>query len=175
MVRSQCLVNCAGLYADVVANICGDHRHTIHPCRGEYASVIPRKTDLISGLVYPVPAKVSLGVHLTKTAGGELWLGPTAKFIESKTDYEDRRLKPEEYLAEAKKLCPALTVDDLRLGSSGIRPKRYGPGENQLDFFIDHQPDDGRIIHLVGIESPGLTASGAIGEHVEKMVREILS
>jgi len=173
-VTCRVLVNAAGLYADDVARLCGDDRHTIYPCRGEYAMVIPAKARLVNGLVYPTPGTISLGVHLTKTVHGELWVGPNANFIEHKENYEWARLRPAEFFPEAHRLCPALRESDLRMGHSGIRAKRYGPGEPRADYLIEPQPDDGRIVHLVGIESPGLTAAPAIGEMVRDMVAEKL-
>ncbi len=165
-IRARKAVNAAGLWADEVAAMCGFTGHKIYPCRGEYASVIARKAHLANNLVYPVPALYSLGVHLTKTVDNELWLGPTAQFIEDKRNYETGRRPPEDFFEEAHKLCPSLTVGDLRMGPSGIRPKRVGPGQATADFLITPQPDDPRVIHLIGIESPGLTASIAIGEMV---------
>lgn len=171
-VSARYVVNAAGLYADEVARLCGDDRHTIYPCRGEYATVIPAKARLINALVYPPPEHLSLGVHLTKTVFGELLLGPTAQYIKQKNNYEWGRLQPREYYAAAQRLCPALRESDLRWGPAGIRPKRYGPGEPAADFFIECQPDDPRIVHLIGIESPGLTASPAIGEMVRNLIQE---
>lgn len=169
-INASFLVNASGLYSDRVAAICGADGHNIYPCRGEYATVIPKKTGLIRALVYPAPSKISLGTHLTKTVDGELWVGPTARYINDPMDYESNRLPPESFWEAANKLCPVLMRKDLRTGPSGIRPKRYGPNEKPTDFHIDFQKDDPRIIHLVGIESPGLTASPAIGRRVAKMI-----
>lgn len=164
------LINAAGLWADHVASLCGDSRHTIHPCRGEYASVVPRRADLIRNLVYPVPAKISLGVHLTRTVDGELWVGPDAKYVDAKDDYENGRRPVAEFLEPARRLCPALELADLRLGQAGLRPKSYGPGEPVRDYLIERQRDQPRIVHLVGIESPGLTASPAIARYVADLL-----
>lgn len=171
-VKAAVVVNSAGLYSDDVAGLCGETGHKIHPCRGEYAVVVPSKSDLVNALVYPVPAVNSLGIHLTKTVHGELWLGPTARFIRKKDDYEQNRLSLEEFIKSAGRLCPGLNLSDLRPGQTGIRAKSYGPGEPAADFYIARQGNDRRIIHLIGIESPGLTASPAIGEQVMKMVAE---
>lgn len=171
----RCLVNAAGLYADDIAAMCGDKRHTIYPCRGEYATVIPAKARLIKGLVYPVPGQISLGIHLTKTAAGELWVGPSARYIEHKENYEWGRLRPVDFHAAARRLFPALRASDLRMGPSGIRPKRVESDEPSADFHIDRQPDEPRVIHLIGIESPGLTAAPAIGRMVLDLARAIVS
>ena len=161
--RARLVINAAGLFADEVAAMCGETGHRIHPCRGEYAVVIPRKAHVIANLVYPVPGHLGLGVHLTRTVHGELWLGPDARFIDDKRDYESNRRPAEDFFEEAHALCPALEPGDLRVGPSGIRPKRHGPGEAAADFHVAPQADDPRILHMLGIESPGLTASPAIG------------
>ena len=165
-IRGRRLVNAAGLYADHVARLCGETGHTIYPCRGEYAVVVPRRAGLIRHLVYPVPRRLSLGVHLTRTVDGELWVGPNARYIREKDDYESDRQPPAEFLESARRLCPALTLDDLRMGQAGIRPKRYGPGEASVDYWIAPQAGEPRIIHLIGLESPGLTAALAVAQHV---------
>ncbi|MCB1154770.1 NAD(P)/FAD-dependent oxidoreductase [bacterium] len=171
---SRALINAAGLYADDIARMCGEERFTVYPCRGEYATVIARKAHLVNGLVYPVPGTLGLGVHLTKTVDGELLAGPDARYIEGKDDYESGRRDARDFAEEARALCPELTPDDFRLGSTGIRPKIYGPGEAKADFHIATQPDDARIVHLLGIESPGLTASPAIAIRTAKLLRSAL-
>lgn len=173
-VRARLVVNAAGLFADDIAAMCGETGHRIHPCRGEYAVVIPRKAHVVSNLVYPVPGHLGLGVHLTRTVHGELWLGPDARFIDDKGDYEGNRGPAEDFFDEAHRLCPALEPGDLRVGPSGIRPKRQGPGEAAADFHIEPQTDDPRILHMIGIESPGLTASPAIGRMALDWASEVL-
>ncbi|MCZ7585467.1 MAG: FAD-dependent oxidoreductase [Deltaproteobacteria bacterium] len=120
-ISARAVVNAAGLFADEIAAMSGESGHHIYPCRGEYAAVIPSKADLVNTLVYPLPGKIGLGVHFTRTVHGELWLGPDAHYIESKTDYESNRRPVEEFAEAARRLCPAITADDLRLGPSGIR------------------------------------------------------
>jgi len=145
--------------------------------RGEYCEVVREKADLVRGLVYPVPhqAGVTLGVHLTKTTWGQLWVGPTADYIADKNDYERNRRPVEEFARSARTMLPEITADDLRLGHTGIRAKLLPPGEpGTADFVITRDPDVPRMIQLVGIESPGLTAALAIAEHVAPLVAEVL-
>lgn len=185
-IETRCLVNSAGLFADEIAAMLGSKmsRHTIYPVRGEYCELVRGKSHWVNGLVYPLPHPdgLSLGTHLTKTLWGTVLVGPTAKYIADKNDYESNRESVEYFAGLAKHLLPAIEASDLVPTYSGIRPKLIPPppsgpnphGHTFADFIIEPDPEFAEVIHLIGIESPGLTSAPAIAEHVTELVSEIL-
>jgi len=176
-IEARSVVNSAGLFADEVAALAGNHAYRIYPVRGEYCEVVRAKSHLVNALVYPMPHPegLSLGVHFTKTLWGTVLVGPTARYVQDKNDYEHDRELPAQFAERAKCMLPELDAADLVPAYSGIRAKLVPPGgKGPADFVITRDPIFAHIIHLVGIESPGLTAAPSIAEDVSKMIAETL-
>lgn len=187
-IEARCVINSAGLFADDVAGMLDSKmvQHRIYPVRGEYCELVRSKQDWIRGLVYPLPHPegLSLGLHLTKTLSGNVLLGPTARYIQDKSDYERNRIPIEEFAEGAKRLLPGIASRDLVMAYSGIRAKLVPPSKTSVysperkgiaDFIIKRDPEYPAVIHLIGIESPGLTSAPAIAEYVERLVDETLN
>jgi len=176
-IEARCVINAAGLYADEVAALLGNHSWKIYPVRGEYCEIRGPRASLINDLVYPLPHAhgLSLGVHFTKTLWGTVLVGPTATYVDGKDNYEKNRLPIVDFAESAKTLLPEVEESDLQLGYSGLRPKLVPPdGKEIADFVITRDPAVPQAIQLVGIESPGLTAAISIAEHVVQLTAENL-
>jgi glycerol-3-phosphate dehydrogenase len=177
-IEARCVINCAGLYADEIAAKLGNGAHRIYPVRGEYCELVRAKSYLVNNLVYPLPHSdgLSLGVHLTRTLWDTVLVGPTADYIADKNDYEKNRLPIEEFARRAMSMLPEIEAADLQLAYSGIRAKLVPPGHSGIaDFVIERDAKVPCAIQLIGIESPGLTSSLAIAEHVASLAGEILN
>jgi len=172
------LINSAGLNSDRIANLVGinlaEAGYKLHYSKGEYFSVKKRLTKM---LVYPVPKsdESGLGIHITLDLQGRVRLGPNAYYVDE-IDYKVDEKHKQEFYDSAKVALPSLEYDDLEPEFAGIRPKLQGPGEGFRDFVIKHEDDRDLpgFINLIGIESPGLTASPAIAKYVRSIVDDIL-
>ncbi len=172
-VRSRLLVNAAGLDAQAVAHSLSGFPASAIPqlfmARGCYFALDGRAP--FSRLIYPVPVEGGLGVHLTLDLGGAARFGPDVEWIAAKDNSVDPR-RAGAFYADIRRYWPALPDDALRPAFAGVRPKISGPGAPAADFRIDGPAAHGvaGLVNLFGVESPGLTASLAIGDHVAALL-----
>jgi L-2-hydroxyglutarate oxidase LhgO len=163
------LVNAAGLGAVALAQrlegVPAAAVPTAYLCKGSYYALSGRSP--FQRLIYPVPEHAGLGVHLTLDLGGQARFGPDTEWIET-PDYGVDLRRADGFYAAIRRYWPDLPDGALQPGYAGIRPKISGPGEPAADFRIDGRERHGLpgLVNLFGIESPGLTASLAIAEHV---------
>ena len=165
------VVNAAGLSGDRIAALAGMDidacGYRQHPCKGDYFSLAPSAPIAISRLIYPLPVQAGLGVHATLDLGGRIRFGPDTEYV-SEIRYEVDPDKAGEFAAAASRYLPAVHVELLSPDYAGIRPKLAGPGDPFGDFVVCEESKAGLpgLVNCLGIESPGLTAAGAIGERV---------
>ena len=163
---ANCVINAAGLSAPAVARrLAGQPSGLIPPayyCKGSYFTLAGRSP--FSRLIYPMPDSAGLGVHLTVDLGGQAKFGPDTEWVAGE-DYDIDPRRGDSFYAAVRSYWPALPDGALQPGYTGIRPKIAGPGEPAADFVIAGPRTHGvnGLVNLFGIESPGLTASMAIG------------
>jgi len=165
--RAGALVNAAGLASDRVAALAGvdvDARGwRLHPCKGDYFALSPRLGAITHRLVYPLPSAAGLGIHVTMDLGGVFRAGPDTEYVDAPR-YDVDPSKAARFGEALRRYLPEVRDEDLRPDYAGVRPKLQGPGEPRRDFVLAEEPR--RVVHLVGIESPGLTASEALARRV---------
>jgi L-2-hydroxyglutarate oxidase LhgO len=164
-IRCRVLVNSAGLRAPSLAKSIEGYPAKLAPAeyyaKGNYYSL--NKKSPFSRLVYPVPEPGGLGVHVTLDMAGQARFGPDVEWID-RIDYAVDPLRAERFYAAIRRYWPGLPDGALAPGYSGIRPKTSGPGEPAADFEVQGPKAHGipGLVHLFGIESPGLTSSLAL-------------
>ena len=169
------LVNSAGLTAPSVARrIEGYPAHLVPPefyAKGNYYTLARRAP--FSRLVYPVPEPGGLGVHVTLDLGGRARFGPDVEWVE-KIDYTVDPRRAERFYAAIRRYWPGLPEGALEPGYAGIRPKISGRGEPAADFVVQGPRAHGvpGLVQMYAIESPGLTASLALADHVAELLAE---
>jgi L-2-hydroxyglutarate oxidase LhgO len=167
------LVNSAGLFAPQLArSIAGIPAETIPPqyfAKGHYYTMSGRSP--FRRLVYPMAGHGFLGVHVTVDLGGQARFGPDIEWLD-RVDYSFNDAREPLFYEAIRRYYPELKDGALQPGYTGIRPKISGPKEPAADFVIQGPNDHGvrGLLNLYGIESPGLTASLAIGNHVAAML-----
>ena len=175
---SQVVINAAGLNSDRIAQLAGidvtKAGYRLHYCKGEYFSLSSKYRNLVSKLIYPTPEETGYGIHMTMGLDGRVRLGPNAHYVQT-TDYTVDETQKEVFYNSAKRFLPFVELEDLAPEFAGIRPKLQRSGEAFQDFVIAHEEKTGfsGLINLIGIESPGLTASPAIARYVGRMVKEL--
>ena len=168
-IHARTVVNSAGLMAERVARgIAGISGAipTVRFAKGNYFSCSP--SPRFRHLIYPVPEPGGLGVHATLDLSGQVRFGPDVEWVDS-FDCSVDPARADRFYAAIRRYWPALPDGVLAPDYAGIRPKVL-----EQDFRIDGPEIHGikGLVNLFGIESPGLTAALAIGDHVADRVRQ---
>jgi L-2-hydroxyglutarate oxidase LhgO len=168
------LVNSAGLYAHRIASKMEGYDAALLPgftlAKGNYFSCQTRPA--FSHLIYPVPVNGGLGVHVTLDLAGQIRFGPDVEWLghddPDRIDYRVDGARADNFYEAVRCYWPGLPDGAIVPDYAGCRPKLTGPNEPAADFRIDGPTLHGHegLVHLFGIESPGLTSSLAIAEYV---------
>lgn len=167
--RARLVVNAAGLDAQQVAlSMAGLPHETvppIHLAKGNYFSIAGRSP--FSRLIYPVPEDGGLGIHLTLDLQGRARFGPDVEWVQARS-YDVDPARAAAFVPAIRRYWPRLPDDALQPAYAGVRAKLTGPGGKAADFVIATPREHGiaGLVNLFGFESPGLTASLAVGDHV---------
>jgi len=167
LIKARCVVNAAGIDAPrVAASVQGIAAQAVpkaYYAKGSYFTLGARNP--FSRLIYPVPEPGGLGVHLTIDLAGQARFGPDVEWLDT-PDYQVDPARADRFYERIRAYWPGLPDGALAPGYAGVRPKISGPGEPAADFRIDgpEQHQVPGLINLLGIESPGLTASLAIAD-----------
>ena len=169
------VINSTGLIAPQVARQFAGSNLAQMPlayyAKGNYFSLTGRSP--FSRLIYPVPEAAGLGVHLTLDMAGQAKFGPDVEWVESPDDLSVNPSRGDAFYAEVRKYWPGLKDGALMPSYAGIRPKINAPHEKAADFGIMWPKSHGvsGLVHLLGIESPGLTSSLAIALEVSQALQ----
>lgn len=173
--RAQRVVNAAGLGAVPLATSWEGVPADIAPrqrlARGVYFSYSGRHP--FHSLVYPIPEPGGLGIHLTLDLAGQARFGPDVEWIE-RVDFAVDPGRAASFAESIRRWWPALDESRLQPAYAGIRPKLVGPDGGFADFHIAGERQHGvsGLVHLFGIESPGLTAALAIADDVAGLLAD---
>jgi L-2-hydroxyglutarate oxidase LhgO len=168
------VVNSAGLFAPEVARkldgLPVPHVPPQYFAKAHYYSLTGRSP--FHRLVYPVATHAHLGVHVTLDLAGQARFGPDVEWIDG-VDYTFDYSREPLFYEAIRRYYPGLKDGSLSPAYTGIRPKISGPREPAADFRIDGPQQHGvpGLVNLFGIESPGLTASLAIGRYVQQLLK----
>ena len=170
------VINCAGLGADKISHMLGIHDYTIHPCKGEYFLLDQKVGTKLPLPAYPVPDPKSggLGIHLTPSVDGNVFIGPSNEYLEDSEDYSATKETMDMLLSDAARIFPHIQREHFIRNFAGIRPKLTSKEQGGYhDFVIERRKEAPNAVNLVGIESPGLTSAVPIARYIVQLMREV--
>ena len=170
-INAKYIVNSAGLYSDDIAKMCGDTKQIqdcgIIPRKGEYMLMDKNAGSLVNSTLFSVPSDKGKGILVSPTVDGNLIVGPNA--IETKKDDVSTTSDGLSEIEQgAKRLVPDLNMRQVITSFAGVRstPKNH-------DFNIFESKNIYGVLHLIGIESPGLASSPAIAVYAVDMLKDM--
>ncbi len=167
--KTKYLINAAGLYADSIAAMVGDHDYEIKPRKGEYRVLDKNCGDLVNHVIFQAPTKMGKGVLVSPTYDNNIIVGPTAEDIEDREDTSTSLFGINKIDKFARKSVPSLDFRKTIRTFTGVRAR-----PSTGDFMIYASKNAKGFIHAGGIESPGLSSAPAIAEYVREILAELM-
>ena len=167
---TRMVINAAGVHADEIHNMVSSEKMHIIERRGDYCLLDKQVGGYVSHTIFPQPTKYGKGVLVTPTVHGNLLVGPTAIDLENKEGNNTTAQGLDEVVSKASENVKNLPMRNVITSFAGLRAHL-----ERHEFVIEEVKDAPGFIDVAGIESPGLSASPAIGKMVGKMVKEKLS
>ena len=165
--ETRCVVNAAGVYADVFHNMVSEKKIRITPRKGEYYLLDKKAGTTVHHTIFQIPGTYGKGVLVTPTTHGNLLVGPTAVDIEEKEGTNTTKTGLDEVAQKAMRSVPKLPLRQVITSFAGLRAHEDGH-----EFIIREVEDAEGFFDCAGIESPGLTSAPAIGEMVAQILKE---
>lgn len=163
IIKAKTVINAAGLYGDIVDSIKGSKDFKIIPRKGQFIIFDKTAYNLINSIILPVPTKITKGVVITKTAFGNILVGPTAEDQESRDDSVTKEETIKMLLKKAYELLPDLQKHNITATFAGLRP---ASDKNHYRVKIN---DEKNWITVGGIRSTGLTSSLGLAKYVYEL------
>jgi len=159
-IKAKTVINAAGLYGDIVDSIKGTKDFKIIPRKGQFIIFDKSAYNLINSIILPVPTKITKGVVITKTAFGNILVGPTAEDQKSRTNSITKAETLKQLEKKAYELLPALKNHDIVATFAGLRPA------SDKSHYRVKINDEKNWITVGGIRSTGLTSSLGLAKYV---------
>ena len=165
--KAKVVVNCAGVNSDVINNYVSEKKEVIKPRKGEYYVLDHFDMPYVSHTLFSVPSSKGKGVLVSPTTHGNYLIGPSSEFVGSRDDKGTDSLTLKEVLNQAYRLVDEVPMQHLIREFSGLR------AYHESNDFVINSPVPG-FINMLGIQSPGLASSPAIGEKAIEMIKVVL-
>lgn len=171
--RTRWVVNAAGLGAQKISDMLGLTGYRVIGSRSNYIILHKRMGKLLPMPVYPVPSNTYMGIHITPTVDGNVTVGPDAENTDVVDDYRVPQKNIDSLAVEGAKLWPHIHKKDQIRTFAGIQPKWVDENGAIQDWKVEIRDDIAPCaVNLIGIESPGLTGSVPLAQHVVAMMQE---
>lgn len=166
-IKTKHVVNCAGLYGDLLnQNTLGHAHFEIKPRKGEFVVFDKSASKLLKNIVLPIPTEITKGIVIFPTIFGNIAVGPTADEQEGRSDASVAKENLEALYAFGIEKIPALKNVPVNATYAGIRP-----ATEKKHYRVKHDVESNWIT-LGGIRSTGLTGSLGLAQHVLSLLEE---